>query len=438
VRCRFLLVALLASFPAGLSAQPASYQVGAEVKPNARERGRFLRQYWFEPGLEHGNPMPNRRFRVNAPEVVLHPTFGQRSEVKSSGMMQIRMEEDLRQLSGAELYLELWGGHPGTANKRVTLNGRTTYPVPDAGTAKHCTHAYPLLPLKLTDLVSGYNALQFACDQGTTFWGHFIVDNACLRAVLKDDHPDLQKARLAEFRATVRASPGNGTGETVVLGLDSAGAGQDTIASVEFQGFYHGYDENGDGQWTDWHGFTKSRQPTAVLGLSPKPLFTAVWDISMLPAQQDMAVRAVVRFKEHPNLLYLTPATPGLRTPSRPERHVAMYTANDLPEPFWSRAKRLKSCTIQLDIDPARIERAELHVVTWDGGAGTVKEYFTLNGHALPVAGTGKHDVIYSRLQLAPSLLRRGANRVELLSDTEHHGIEVLFPGPALLIRSRE
>lgn len=78
-----------------------------------------------------------------------------------------------------------------------------------------------------------------------------------------------------------------------------------------------------------------------------------------------------------------------------------------------------------------------LHVVTWDGGAGTVKDSFTRNGRALPAAGAGKHDVIDSALPIDPSLLRRGANVIALLSDTEHHGIEVLWPGPALAVRVR-
>ena len=94
-------------------------------------------------------------------------------------MLQIRMREDLRLLRGAELDLELWGGHPGTTNRRVTVNGRTTYPLPGVAGDTQCTHMYPRLALKITDLVDGYNALQFACDQGTSFWGHFIVDEAC-------------------------------------------------------------------------------------------------------------------------------------------------------------------------------------------------------------------------------------------------------------------
>jgi hypothetical protein len=94
-------------------------------------------------------------------------------------------------------------------------------------------------------------------------------------------------------------------------------------------------------------------------------------------------------------------------------------------------------CTIDLDVDSANIDKAELHIVVWDGGAGMVEKYFTLNGHFLHVAGTGKHDVIYSRLTLDPTWLKRGANQIELLSDTEHHGIEVLLPGPALIVRTK-
>jgi uncharacterized repeat protein (TIGR03806 family) len=406
------------------------------AKADGASAGRFLRLYWYEPGLEHGNPVSNRRFRVNAPEAVLHPSYGQRSETKSSGMLQIRMEADLRRLAGAELYLELWGGHPGTANRRVTVNGRTTYHLPVAGDDRQCTHLYPLVPLKVTDLVNGYNALQFACDQGTASWGHFIVDNACLRAVLPNDHPDLAQAGLAAFRATVRATPA--AGETLGLTLAAPEASLAAVAAVEFQGYYQGYDENGDGQTTDWHGFTKHRQPVAVLGTADRPPFTATWDLSLLPDQKNLAVRAVVHFKDQPNLIYVTPATRGLRTPARPGTRVAVYPSKDLPRPFWSRASRKRSCTIDLDVNPGQIEQAELHVVAWDGGAGTVKDYFTLNGRAFPVAGGGKHDVIYSRLTVDPGLLRKGTNHLELLSDTEHHGIEILLPGPALVVRSRQ
>jgi putative heme-binding domain-containing protein len=401
--------------------------------------GQFYRLHWFEHGEEHGNPSSahNGRFRVNAPEVVTHPTFGARAEARGSGMLQILMEEDPRVLAGADLYLELWGGHPGTAGRRVTLNGRTTYAIDDPGGDRNCTHLYPTIGLKAADLVNGYNALQFACDQGTSFWGHFIVDEACLRAALRVDHPDLARRGLGGFAATVATATLDRDAEAIALALDVPESSRASVASVDFQGRYWGYDENGDGREADWHGFTKHRKPMGYIGAATAAPFSARFDLSMLPDQEDMAVRAIVHFKGAPDLVYVTPEARGLRTPGRARARVRTYPATDLPEPFWSRAGRKKSCTLALDVDPGRIERAELHVAIWDGGRGTVADYFTLNGRALPVAASGRHDVIYSVLRLDPAMLRRGANRIELLSDTEHHGLEVLLPGPALVVRTK-
>jgi hypothetical protein len=336
------------------------------------------------------------------------------------------MKEDLRQLAGAELYLELWCGHPGTANRRVTPNGRTTYPLPNFA-GQHCAHCYPTLPVKLTDLVAGHNAIQFV-----------IVDNACLRAILKPDHPDLKELGLADFTATVRATPSSANPEVIQLALEAPPGLRERIAAVDFEGHYHGYDENGDTRATDWHGYTKHRQPVAHLGTARQAPFARTWDLSLLPAQKEMAARAVVRFRDAPNLLYVTAPVGDLATPERKRIDVTIRHATDMPAPFLSRVNRKKTCTIALDVDPNQVEHAELHVVVWDGGAGDVKAYFTFNGRPLPVAGTGKHDVLYSRMPVEPTSLRRGANTIELLSDTTHHGIEVLLPGPALVVRYRK
>jgi hypothetical protein len=144
-----------------------------------------------------------------------------------------------------------------------------------------------------------------------------------------------------------------------------------------------------------------------------------------------------VHFKADTNLVFLTRASTGMEIRERTNANIVLFAPHDLPDHFWSRARQLKSCSIDLDVDPARIEKAELHVVTWTGGAGTVKEYFTLNGVHYPVADGERHELVYSRLPVDPKNLRRGLNRIELLSDTEHHGIEVIYPGPALMVRYR-
>lgn len=407
--------------------------------PEAAEsegQGRFLRLYWFETGLEHGNPLFTSRLRVNDPEAVIG-SYSQRSEVRSNGLMQILTEEDLMLLESADLYIELWGGHPGTTSKRVTPNGRTTYFIEDVGTTnENCTYSYPVIPLEITDLVNGYNAFQFACDKGNSFWGHFLIDNACLRAGLKSDHPDLEKMGLAGFPAFVQAIPKEGV-ETIALSLACPRSFTETISSVEYHGFYNGYDENGDTFFRDWHGFTKNREPAAILGTSDRRPYNISWDTSMLPEQSNMAVRAIVHFKEHPNLIYITHPTENLQTPQRDNLRVILLRSYDLPTPFWSRANNKKTCTLEMNINPKQIEKAQLHINTWDGGRGTIENYFTLNGHPLKAAGEGKHDLIYSILDIEPAWLHRGANQIELLSDTEHHGIEVMLPGPVLIVREK-
>lgn len=411
--------------------------LAAHALAGADESGQFWRTHWYERGMAHANPAFEKRFRVNSPEAVLHPSFGKRVEARENGLMLILAEEELSWLSVAELYLELWGGHPGSANKRVTINGRSTYYLPRVGTEEmHCTYHYPALPLKRQDLVNGYNAFQFAVDQGNTFWGHMLVDNACLRVALSNQHPDLLTAKLADFEARVLVQP-TANPEVFELRLDRGGQNPERIVAVDFQGRYLGYDENGDRALRDWHGFTKNRRPVATLGLVEQPPFRLSWDTAMLPAQDNVSVRASVYFQGLSNLVYVTAPAPGFSLSKPSDRQVILFSSHDLPAPFWSRAGRQQQCTLYLDVPPSRIERAELHVNTWTGGAGQVQAYFQLNGRHFPVAEGSRHELVYNRLPVDPAVLVQGINRIELSSDTEHHGIEVLLPGPCLMIRSR-
>ena len=174
----------------------------------------------------------------------------------------------------------------------------------------------------------------------------------------------------------------------------------------------------------------------ARIGRSRTPPYRVPWDVSLLPDQADVAVKAVVRFRDAGEVTYETAPLAGIPLPRAADVTVRLHTASDLPRPFWSRASRLKTCTLTLEEDPSTIERAELHVAIWDGGKGNVEDPFTLNGQPLPVAGKGRHDLIYRVLPVDPKWLKKGANEIRLLSDTTHHGIEVLLPGPALVVRS--
>jgi hypothetical protein len=173
---------------------------------NSFAQGVFFREYWaeFDAGISNSE---GRMLRVNDAELSLHEVYGKRPEALSNGFTLINVPEDLFGLEAAELYLEVWGGHPGTANKRVIVNGKQTYPLGDFGTEeKNCTYSNPSIPLKVEHLVNGQNAFQFACDRGESFWGHFIIDQAAVRCYLKPDHPDLKKKQPAGFRSPCSAS----------------------------------------------------------------------------------------------------------------------------------------------------------------------------------------------------------------------------------------
>lgn len=444
-RLRPCLPVVLASLLSPLAAQPSGAVTpapGLEGTPPAQAifatgqpSSGFWLEHWFERTLEHGNPPVSGRFRVNDPFVAFHKSYKDRKEVRANGLMQIRTDADVTTLRGAELYLEVWGGHVSTAHKRMTVNGRTTYPLPEDGTtAGHCAHQYPSIPLRITDLLRGHNAFQFACDRGASFWGHFIIDEACLRLELPSGHAAPAAAGLGGFTARVEVAA---DGEALRLALATAGAGAGEIAAVEFYGCYDGYDENGAGGGRQWHGFTRKREVFGHLGTVTAPPYRVSWDTRMLPAQGDVAVRAVVRFRNAPELIYRTPIRDGLAIAARPGVAVAVLGLKELPKRFWSRANRPRQAEIELPIDPARIERAELHTTAWAGGPGQVQDYFKLNGRHFAVADGDNHRTQYTVLAVDPGLLRRGANTVEVLSDTEHHGIEILKPGPALIVRYR-
>lgn len=423
---------------AALSLTALSLPAPASAAEPADAGGFFFRDHWFDSAAAPGL-IAAKRVRVNSAEAVVHPKRAGRPEMAGSGLVLIRAPEDLLQVARVFVYFELWGGHPGTAGKRLTLNGRSTYAIPEVGTAEgYLTHQYPLIPLRTTDLVTGLNAIQMACDQGTSFWGHFIVDNAAVRAVLLPAHPDLAAAGLAGFSAQVKATPAQAGREGIRLTTEIPAALAAKVAAVEYYGRYLGYDENGDGRPSDWHGYTKDRVPVAIVGKATAAPFAVTWDVHLLPGQYDMAVKAVIRFREPQGLAYETAPLTGLATPTRRAERVTIHPVANLPVNFWSRASRKKTATIDVDVDPKSIVEAELHVVTWDGGAGTIKEPFKLNGHPFTVVtGAARHDVLYMRHKVSPRQLRLGANSIELLSDTEHHGIEMLNPGPVLIVRSR-
>ena len=402
---------------------------------NCGAQGVFFREYWaeFDAGISNSK---GRMLRVNDAELSLHEVYGKRPEALANGFTLINVPEDLFELQGAELYLEVWGGHPGTANKRFILNGKQIYPLGDDGSEeKNCAYSYPVIPLKVEHLVSGQNAFQFACDRGKTFWGHFIIDEAAVRCYLKPSHPDLIKNNLQDFEARVQLQPAVSTlPDKVNLSLSYPERYEKSIIAVEYFGRYEGFDDNGNKVDNDWHGYTHDRKYINHIGKTTPPPYSLTWNTSMIPSQAGpIAIKALVHLKG--GFHYWTEALDGLVFPAY-RNNVELYKCDSLPKPFWSRASKTITAKINLPLSPANAQSARLMVRIWDGGEGTVTEHFKINGHPYSItSGKANHDLVFTNVDVDVKHLKFGENTLTLLSDTEHHGIEVLLPGPCLLLR---
>lgn len=60
-----------------------------------------------------------------------------------------------------------------------------------------------------------------------------------------------------------------------------------------------------------------------------------------------------------------------------------------------------------------------------------------LNGHRFPINGQN-HHYDFDLLPFPAEKLRLGDNIFAIESDTEHHVLEVLWPGPALILKYRD
>ena len=396
----------------------------------------FYRDYpaWQDTGVSNCK----RWLRVNDTELSLHETFGNRPEARGNGLMLIPIYENLFLLERAELHLDMWGGHPGTTNKRFVPNGKEVYDILEVGTETgNCTYNYPVIDLKVGHLVSGINALQFTCDRGSSFWGHFIIDSAVIRCFLKGDHPDLLKADLEEFTAkVVLGNTEKILDETTTVSISYPERFEKSMISVDYFGHYLGFDDTGNGVENDWHGFTHKDRYRNHIGSTSEPPFFVRWDTSMIPSQsRPVAIRACVHLAG--GFHYITKTLSNLSFPSG-RMKVEMYRCSIMPVPFWSRASQESKAQIDLPADISSLARALLMIKVWDGGEGSVREPFKINGHPYSVtSGKAIHDVVLTIAEVDPEHLRAGKNEITLLSDSEHHGIEVLLPGPVIIARYR-
>lgn len=400
-------------------------------------QNRFFTQYWatFDEKISNWDN-PNERLRAHDQFSTIDPGYSKtHREAHINGLQLITVNEVIMDIKRAEVLFEMWGGHPLTENKRFTINGRGTYHLPGyENTWEQGEYIYPAIPITASNLVTGVNAFQIACDRGTTWWGTFIVDEMLVRCYLKDDDKRILDNGLKDFTAIPLVQK---IEDNTVVKLNVSPEFQKQIAQVHYIARYDGYDDRGDGSGNGWHGFTKNRVYTNHVGSVSQAPFAVNWDTKMIPTQgKAMALKAIIELKN--GLLFESEILDNLWFPKgRPT--VMLIHSTNASAPYWTRDKNLKTNIMTLTMDPKEIEMAELQVKIWDGGEGDVAEPFKLNGVGYPVTSKkSDHKPHLTKHKVETSNLKLGENTVELYSDTKHHGIEMMIPFPALIVRLKK
>lgn len=397
----------------------------------------FFKEYMAEFKKEMNN-CTNKRLRVNDTDASLDHKYGSRGEVQSNGLMLIRMPENCFYIDKTELLLELWGGHPGTEQKRFSLNGKMSYDLPEHGTQiGHCVYSYPRIMTRISHLVNGVNAFLFSCDKPNG-WGHYIIDHASLRVNFSTKHPDITRLDLKHFnpKLFISDSPTQ-LDNSVELSLACSAEEQSKIDSVCYFAHYLDFDDDGDGRFYDWHGYTVQGAYDNHLGTSSTAPFTIAWDTQMIPDQtRPISFKALVYLKsgyrcyiEDNNKYFL----------NNTRRPVHLISCSSCPVPFWSRASHEKKAYIFIPANGKVIDKAMLVVKMWYTQIEDSHYYFQMNGHDYQlIPHENQKKPLLRKIDISPDDLNVGENEITLFCDTPHHGIEILLPGPCLLLRYKK
>ena len=336
---------------------------------------------------------------------------------------------DLSGATGAELLNDRWGGHPGTVDKRIRFNGNDWIDLPELTTTPEGHHPTcfmsednPVVPIPLNHLKRGDNTFEGTCGDQICHsfgWGQWGWYGAILRVFVDAERED--KVRIV--------SPLNGDsfGENPVVRIDGT-----KLNRVDLFAHYHGVDHDGDGVYNEWHGFTHGTRLSGHVGTATGlPPYDIRWNTSQVPDQPEGSVRLIARAQGTDSVWHTTDVVEGL-TLRRESDSVRLFAPADVPERFWVRAGRRASCVIPVpdEIDVSRVTLATVHLRTWNG----YNERFRVNDYETDI-GSENHNYAHTTHAVPTSAIRNGDNVIEFFSDTQHHGVEILYPGPMLTLR---
>ena len=356
--------------------------------------------------------------------------------------------DDLAGATRAEAVINIWGGHVGTYAKKISFNGNSWIDIPEFGTGNgipsghdgynYITQGDLVIPVPLGHLNAGGNSFQ-GTNGGQTGpygfgWGQFGWYSIILRVYYDGSKPH-------STGSISSPSSGSTFGENPVVTANVNG-GSDR---VDFLAYYDGYDTDGDGVFLEYHHDYAptggESEPTIKhhVGTATGGSSQVTWNTQYVPDQS--GIKMLARIRNSNGVWYVTPEATGL-TLQRSGSYVRLYKPLDTGERAWARGD-LGEVVIHVDIPSgdniANASEAVGFVRTWNGIDGAREpsdyNYRRFNDYSDGEYG-GNHAYSFDIRSFPVSALRSGSNAfVWYSSNILHHGIEVLWPGPGLIVR---
>ncbi len=345
--------------------------------------------------------------------------------------------DDLQGAIRAEALIDVWGGHVGTTDKQFRFNGNGWIELPELPGISFNPECYMsqynvIVDLPLEDLIEGNNTFEgtsggqicYSFDWGQ--WGWWVMQ---VRIYYGPDKTHVEGAIDSPMcNSVIQDDP------QISVSTDQP----DSVSQVQILGKYRGYDENGDGIYKDWHRAYHSVNPEGHIGTMNQAPYSCTWDTRYVPDQEEAGVSLLARIQDHHGVWFVTDIVDSISLDRANAPSVKMYTAYNVPMKFVVRAGDVKGCKVSIQ-DLTNAMEARLIHRTWNGSdteaaRGSIDKPLIINGERFKVYGRS-HDYALSTVDIPVADLITGGNNIQYTSDTEHHGIEILWPGPSIIIR---
>ncbi|MFN0158701.1 MAG: immunoglobulin domain-containing protein [Bacteroidota bacterium] len=378
-------------------------------------------------------------------------THSKAQQYKPNSIMSFTINDTVG-ITSAQVLIDQWGGHIGTTNKQFRMNGNAWIAIPELGATNgipvgangqcYLQQPNPMISIPVNHLKQGTNTIEGNSGGQTCYgfgWGHWGWYATTVRVYYGASKP--------HPTGTI-TSPTNGAsfGENPTIAVSaSGGAG---ISKVEVLAYYDGYDTDGDGIYLDYHQSyhrlktDNSLNVSNIVGTATTPPYQVTWNTDFVPDQLQGSIRLVARIRDNNGVWFVTNEVAGL-TLQRDSISVKLYKATNVPERFNVRLGRTTATskfTVPGTPGLANALAARFLLKTWNGtNKGALSgetHYYKVNTWTAPPLG-GDDFYSYDILSPPTSALITGVNTFTVFSNATGHGIEVLWPGPAMVVRYR-